>query len=151
MVIFDDFLHFLSMLLVGGVVVRIYLVVLIFCMFCLQFTLIDIFILHPSPLRTHPPTAMKCWWWVALYAFIWTMVFMIFLSLATVYTLIDIFIVHPASPAHPPTHLDTSRFALTRMVYHVNVVGGCCCCTHPVTIHSPTNPYPPSHDSRFLR
>ena len=93
----DDFLYVLSMLLVGGVV-RIYLVVLIFCTFSLQFTLIDIFILHPPPRRTHPPTViqgfcadargitMKCCWWVALYAFIWTMVLIIFFALV-VYSL----------------------------------------------------------------
>ena len=65
-------------MLVGGFVVGLFLVLMFLCT-CWQFTLIDIFILHPPPLCTHPTTVIqdfcadahcltrKCWWRV-LYA-----------------------------------------------------------------------------------
>ena len=44
--------------MVVGVVVRTFLMLMIFCTCCSQFTLVDIFIL-PPPLRTHPTTVIQ--------------------------------------------------------------------------------------------
>ena len=65
------------------------------------------------------------------------------------FTPIYIYILHLCPRhRHPPTAIQ--GFALERIAYHENGVGGWCFCTHPVATHSPTNPCLPSYDSRFL-
>ena len=149
----------------------------IFCT-CLQFTLIDIFIPHTPALRTHPTTVIqdfsadahgltrKCCWAV-FYApsnrrawlnkeinfgdgccctlFLGVVDFW---HLFTVYTNWYIYTTLPL-PTHPTTvmqDLCAEAHGLTRK-----------CCWWVVLYaptnkpHSPTNPFPPSHESRFLR
>ena len=115
--------------MLGGVVVRIYLVFMIFCT-CLQFALIDIFMLHPFPLRTHPPTViqgfcadahslpMKCCWWVVLYAFIWCWWFfalVVYFGVQftvddTWYLVYSCYTHPPCAHTHPPSIQDFMRW-----------------------------------------